>query len=229
MKPVPNRPVYDLAVTASYFDKVAWWLNLANFLDAGAYRYFAHVASLQQATDIFELGPGLGTFAMRILRQSDVPRRWVLAEASKRLCSILMNNLTIHDSRAELFYVDKHPPFPYPDHSFDRVVACFVLDCMDRQTQIRYIAEAHRLLRTGGSLCIMSVTHGTTRLSRLIMGLGNILSSVSPALTLGASFLEVSPSIDTKRWRIVMNNVIVSMGFTTRIIIARPRVTEKDC
>lgn len=225
----PNRSMmrilacqpYDLAASTRYFNRFGLFLLAPNFFDREAYLEFAAVAALQSSRRVFELGPGKGPLVRVVLSRSPFIEQWVLAEASDVLCGELQQSICQMDGRAKLFHVSTPPPFPFQDGVFDRFVSCFVLDCMDRETQIRYVREAYRVLEPDGILCAMSVTRGETLTSRLLMGWGRLMSWISPTLALGARFVELMPSLAPNQWDILCNRTIVSMGFATRIIVAR--------
>ena len=227
MQHATTKP-YDLAATTRYFDRFGGLLHVPNRLDRAVYKEFISVADLRNARHVFELGPGLGALARSVLEYPSRVESWVLAEASTMLCRRLASSLCRHDARGQLFKVSDPPPFPFTAHCFDRVVSCFVLDCMDRETQREYLREARRLLMPGGTLCAMSVTRGTTIASTLVMGLGNVLARVSPGLALGALFIELEPSFPPEDWDLLVNRVVTSMGFATRIIVAQARATPLD-
>jgi SAM-dependent methyltransferase len=220
--PAASKP-YDLSATTRYFDRFGGLLQLPNWLDRAVYREFIAAADLRNARHVFELGPGLGMLARSILGCPSKVESWVLAEASSVLCRRLASSLCRHDARGQLFWVNQPPPFPFAASGFDRFISCFVLDCMDRDTQRQYLREARRLLKPGGTFCAMSVTRGTTFASSLVMGLGNVMARVSPGLALGALFVELEPSFSPDDWDLVVNRVVTSMGFATRIIVAQAR------
>lgn len=213
--------LYNLQATRLYFNRFWRFLHIPNALDRCAYEQFVSVGTLLQARNVFELGPGTGMLARHLFTSSKELESLYLVELSDVLCCQLARQFSAAGSAVTIKHVIDPPPFDCASGAFDRFISCFVLDCMDIETQRKYVEEAHRLLNVGGLFCTMSVTSGATPISKVFMWLGNLLSLAIPKLALGIRFVELENSLRPGMWRILENSTIESMGFATRLLIAR--------
>jgi SAM-dependent methyltransferase len=119
---------------------------------------------LQPDSHILEIGCGVGRLAYELSDQLGPTGRYVGFDISKTAIdwldehyAPLLPNFTFDlvDVRNPRFHPDGslHPQdarFPYPDGSFDLVVAFEVFMHMDRDGVVAYLRESARVLRAGG-------------------------------------------------------------------------------
>jgi hypothetical protein len=84
----------------------------------------------------------------------------------------------------------------------------------------RLLAEADRLLMADGSLCLISITRGTTPLPRHLTWLWKQLHAVEPRLLSGCRPLELCDYIPTIRWCMDYTQVITRFGIPSEIVVA---------
>lgn len=85
------------------------------------------------------------------------------------------------------------------------------------------LAEAHRILRPGGLLCLAGITPGNTLLSRAVMGLWSALFRLSPSTVGGCRPIRVGDYVTAAPWRIRHHGVIVTYGIASEILVgSRP-------
>jgi ubiquinone/menaquinone biosynthesis C-methylase UbiE len=125
-----------------------------------------------------------------------------------------------HADRVELQLDNALPRLPYPDASFDRFLAAYVLDLLSPDDIARTLAEAHRVLVPGGLLCLASLTTGTTRPSRLITGAWGTLWSLKPALVGGCRAITISDHLDQTAWELRHHQTISTLAIPSDIVVA---------
>lgn len=215
------RLTYSIDYSRSYFNRYGSLMALTNWIDGPVYRYLIAAAGLRHADSLIEIGAGRGPVVDRLLAGGPRPRRIVVTEASDRLHSRLTARYAKHADGVEVLRVDHPPPLPFPDATFDRFVACFVLDIMDPLSRAAYIAEAHRLLGDGQRFCSLTVTDGRSPFSRLVMSAGRALARISPWMVLGARYESLLPLLSGREWQVETRQTVVSLGCASELIVAR--------
>lgn len=214
---------YDVDKTRRYFDRWGWLMWLTNSLDAPIYRQLLRLGQFEQARLVLEIGAGRGPFARQLLRRHEYQQaHLVCTEISPILRRTLLQRLRPWAERCTLLD-EAGPVLSLPSESFDRFVACFVLDIMDETQQVDFLNEAHRLLKPGGRICLMTVCDGIDWLSRPIMRLGKWLAHRSPWLALGARYRDLGPLLTQDHWEILECRTSARMGCATKLTIARKR------
>jgi ubiquinone/menaquinone biosynthesis C-methylase UbiE len=88
--------------------------------------------------------------------------------------------------------------------------------------QIRaVIAEAYRILRNNGLLCVTSLTFGKGAVSRAFIAIWRTLHGLNPSLVGGCRPIEVARFISEQQWKIKNNQTVVSWGIPSEILVAR--------
>ena len=107
---------------------------------------------------ILELGPGNGYFAPLLLRRfsGQLPGRLVITDQSQALLSIAESFFPIDG--AEYVAVDVQDPFPFPDGSFDLVVANMLFNELTSSGFEHALSECARILAADG-LLLATVLH----------------------------------------------------------------------
>ena len=77
------------------------------------------------------------------------------------------------------------------DAAFDRFVSNYVLDLLSPADIAAVLVDAHRVLRPDGLLCLVSLTHGTTRLSRAVTATLDPHPPLRPSLVGGCRPIEL--------------------------------------
>ena len=109
---------------------------------------------------ILELGAGNGYFLPLVLRRfsGQVPRRVVVTDQSRALIDLAQRSFRVAD--AEYRVLDVRDPFPFPDESFDLILANMDLNEVTTAGLRRALKECRRTLSPAGRL-LATVTHPT--------------------------------------------------------------------
>ena len=83
------------------------------------------------------------------------------------------------------------------------------------------IMEAHRLLEPGGYLCVASLTHGETFVSRAIEFVWHGVHTLSPAIVGGCLPINLQPFLEQGKWETLHNTTVVSFGVASEVAIAK--------
>ncbi len=110
--------------------------------------------------------------------------------------------------------------------SFECFVSTYVLDLLSLPDMAQLLAEAHRLLSAEGSLCLVSLTRGSTRLSRLVTSLWTCIHGLEPRLVGGCRPIELRDCLPRILWHIDYAQVITRFGVPSEVVVASKQGCE---
>jgi cyclopropane fatty-acyl-phospholipid synthase-like methyltransferase len=110
------------------------------------------------------------------------------------------------------------------ENSVDRVVSTYVLDLLPSSDVQKFLAEARRVLRPEGLLCIVGITHGTTPLSRIVMSTWQWLFMRNPSWVGGCRPTLLAEHLPSTEWKLHFRTVVISWGIASEIVVASPLV-----
>jgi hypothetical protein len=117
-------------------------------------------------------------------------------------------------------------PLPLAAGAFDRFLAVYVLDLLAPCEAAALVAEARRLLRAGGLLGIVSLTHGTTTPARLVSRAWTAVWSRAPGLTGGCRPITVLPLLDG--WHTEHRALVGAWTLTSEVVVASSRFAPSE-
>jgi ubiquinone/menaquinone biosynthesis C-methylase UbiE len=103
-------------------------------------------------------------------------------------------------------------------------VANYVLDLLPDTDIRQLIAEARRVLRPGGKLCLVSLTRGVNVTSRLVIALWSTIFRISPSLVGGCRPIELAAYLDQDIWSIDHRRVVTPYGIASEVLVAAQRL-----
>ncbi len=174
------------------------------------------------ARSVFEFGCGTGRFAVELLGKhlsADCTYRGIdISETMIRLCT---ERLAAWNDRAKAELVSGPISIDTPDNSYDRFVSTYVLDLLSERDTERVLSEAHRILKPGGLLCIVSLTRGDTPFCKLVSAAWMKLFTFKPYWVGGCRPVDVGKSLDPNRWEKAHDEVISAFGISSEVLAAR--------
>ena len=178
-------------------------------------------ADFEHAGAVFEFGYGTGAVARRLLEQRlPAGARYVGVDVSPHMQALATRRLVPFADRIDLRLSDGSLQFPFPDGSFDRVLACYVLDLLAPEDIDLFLAEAARLLAAGGLLCLTNLTPGNTRTSRVVTRLWQRVWTLRPELVGGCRPLQTGERLDPTLWALRHHAVVTRLGFSFENLVA---------
>ena len=193
--------------------------------EAAAFDILIEHGCFGEAMYIVEFGCGTGRLAVRLLKNilSD-ECRYTGVDISQTMTALCREKIEQYAGRAECCHTEGMPRVAVPDQCADRFVSTYVLDLLSRQDIDSVLDEAYRILLPGGLLCLASLTHGVSPLSRFVTKLWNALYRISPTAVGGCRPIKLAGYLPIGRWRILHDSVIVSYGVPSEVVVA-----EKFC
>lgn len=172
-----------------------------------------------EAQAVFELGCGTGRFAARLLPVLPAEARYVGQDVSETMVELCRERLASHGTRATV-RGSGELRLPDPNGAFDRFVVTYVLDLMSEEDIATVLREAARVVRPGGRLCVVALTHGERGLARWISRTWGRIAAVRPAWVGGCRPIEVATRLGDA-WEIEHDEVMSVMAVSSEILVAR--------
>jgi ubiquinone/menaquinone biosynthesis C-methylase UbiE len=181
-------------------------------------------ARLREAEKIFEFGCGTGRFATRILADHlPASATYLGCDSSSTMVGLATERLAIYGRRAQVLQSDGKVHFPLPDHSVDRVISTYVLDLLSETDIGKFFLEAYRVLVVGGRLCLVSLTNGTTFLSRVVSSVWTSIFGLRASLVGGCRPLRLDPYLNPDCWKMEHRNVVIAFGVPSEVFVVRAK------
>jgi ubiquinone/menaquinone biosynthesis C-methylase UbiE len=193
----------------------------AQFYEEVAITRLLERASFEQAESIFEFGCGTGRFAAELLE--DVASDSVTykgIDISSTMVALAQMRLTKYGARVQVDISDGKPVIREESDAFDRFISNYVLDLLDQDDIETVLNEAHRVLKPGGLICLISLTHGISIVGRLVESIWASLYRMKPSLVGGCRPIRLGEFVGSPKWRVEYVQSVSSFGITSEILIA---------
>jgi ubiquinone/menaquinone biosynthesis C-methylase UbiE len=207
----------------AFYDRFGAKQDSQAFYEATALNELIANGHFRSARSVFEFGCGTGRFAFELL-QHQLPTDSVYhgVDISSTMVEIARARLAPFAARATASLAGAQPIIPLADASVDRVVATYVLDLLPDPAVRQVLAEAERVLRSGGMLCVAGITHGVDPLSRVVMGAWQWLFARNPMWVGGCRPTNLTDHLRGAQWRICFHDVVVAWGVASEVLVASP-------
>jgi len=182
------------------------------------------LCALEEAHAVFEFGCGTGRFAARLLRthlQGDC--RYVAVDVSPKMVDLARAALAKWPERARADPTDGSPQLQATDGDFDRFICTYVLDLLSPDDTDTLLAEAHRILRPGGLLCLASLTFGATPSARLLTSLWRRAWEVRPWLVGGCRPVALTEVLAAPSWAVLHRTTVDAHALSSEVLVAERR------
>jgi ubiquinone/menaquinone biosynthesis C-methylase UbiE len=208
----------------SFYDGFGAKQDTQWFYEAPAVEDLIAHASFEEANAVFELGCGTGHTA-EILLGKHLPSSatYEACDLSTTMVTLAQQRLAKFGARVQVRATDGSTQLPAPGARFDRFLSTYVLDLMAEADISTLLQEAHRVLKPGGRLCLVSLTFGATALSRSVIWVWQRVHALRPQLVGGCRPIELTDFLSDRQWQVVHRKVVVSYGIPSEIVVAEKR------
>lgn len=207
---------------ARFYDRLGAGLDTQAIYEAAALRDLVAHLELATCRSVVEFGCGTGRLAAELLDRRLSPDATYLAlDASATMAGLTQHRIRSFKGRAEVKKTDGSPVMDAPTGAFDRFISTYVLDLLADEDIRSLLAEAHRVLKPGGLLGLVSLTNGPTPLSGLVSATWRGLHHLSPWLVGGCRPIALRAFLSDPRWHLEYANVIVTFGIPSEVVVAR--------
>jgi ubiquinone/menaquinone biosynthesis C-methylase UbiE len=205
----------------SVYDRIGPWQDSQAFYEDVATREIVRVADFPSAQAVFEFGCGTGRFAEMLLRDQLGPDTVYRAvDVSPRMISLARERLAPFEDRARVVLTDGSTKLEQPDASVDRFCSNYVLDLLSTEDITNLIAEARRILRPGGLLCLTSLSRGGGTVSRGLIAVWTGIHRLNPKLVGGCRAIELQPFLEGGGWKLLGHQTVTPLGVPSEWIVA---------
>ncbi len=224
----PRMLTHQQATT--FYNRLGAKQDWQAFFEVPATRELIAHASFETAQAVFEFGCGTGAFAEQVLAHHLPPQAaYLAADSSATMVRLARSRLARFGARVTVQQTDGSLQFAVGSGTFDRFASNYVLDLLSVSDIAHLLAEAHRLLVAGGRLCLVSLTPGSTRLSRLVTWSWTHLHALSPRLVGGCRPLELRDCLSTTTgFHIDYAQVITRFGIPSEVMVASKASSEDE-
>lgn len=206
-----------------YYNRFGIKQDSQAFYEDCAFKALVSNAAFQNAQSVFEFGCGTGRFALDLL-QHHLPAtaRYRGVDISGTMVDLAAKRLAPFGPRATVSLSLGESALPQDDASVDRFLSTYVFDLLSEETLRQAVAEARRVLRPNGLLCLAGITHGVTPLSRVVMKVWQQLFARNPSWVGGCRPFRATEYLAAASWAIRFHTVVVAWGIASEVIIASP-------
>lgn len=205
----------------SVYNRVGSFQDTQGFYEDVATQDLIRHADFPSATSVFELGCGTGRFARGLLMNHLGPTATYRAvDLSPTMIDLAKGKLFEFGSRVEVILSDGNPPTSQPSASFDRFVSNYVFDLLSDADIRAVVAEAHRMLRPGGLLCLTSLSGGKGLISRAVAHAWSFVHWIDPRLVAGCRPLDLVPFLGSESWGVSHHSAVAPYGLPSEVVIA---------
>lgn len=208
----------------SYYDRFGRKQDSQGFYEDPATGLLIELGEFEEARSVFEFGIGTGRFAQKLLSEhtpSGCEYRGV--DISPTMIDIAKERLRDRELQTSIELTSGETRLSADENRYERFVSNYVIDLMAEEDARTLIGEAHRILKPGGLLCLVSLTHGKTFPSRIVSFLWNAVYRVNARIVGGCRPIELQPIVPESGWEILHRRYLACFGITSEILVARKR------
>lgn len=204
-----------------FYDRFGSKQDWQRFYEGAALRELLQQGRFGEASSVFELGCGTGAFALILLKEHlPASASYVGVDISSTMVGLAEKRLACFPGRATIMLTNGSLQFGYTEGTFDRFICNYVLDLLSPDDIARVVSEAHRLLKEGGLMCLVSLTHGQTLVARTVSWIWKSIHNLNPKLVGECRPLNMEDYLNCSYWKIVYHGVMSIAGIASEVLIA---------
>jgi ubiquinone/menaquinone biosynthesis C-methylase UbiE len=207
----------------AYYNRFGKKQDTQSFYEDAALDVLIAHADFEAAANVFELGCGTGRFASRMLsKHLNSSASYLGVDLSPTMVGLARERIAPYADRARVVQTNGSMRFPAADRSVDRVVSTYVFDLLSESDMSQAFSESKRVLSANGRLCLVSLTFGSTLISKFVSATWSQIFRLHAPLVGGCRPIQLEPALGQHDWSIDYRNVIVKWGVPSEVFIASP-------
>lgn len=210
-----NRPAgLEPRRAIAQYDRLAGVYDLwAGLFEGSATRRALSVAGVRDGEDVLEVATGTGV-ALAHLAQANRTGRTIGLDASRPM-AVRTRRRAASTGRTAVALADCRR-LPFLTESFDVVYCSYLLDLLSTEDMERAASEFLRILRPGGRLVLVCMTHDGP-----LMRAWGWLYGRWPQLVGGCRSVLTTPVVERAGFTEIHREVVRQLGFPSEIVTAR--------
>ena len=215
-------PYLDVEQARRVYDRIGRLQDTQRFYENRAVDALVAGGHFADAHAVVEVGCGTGALAARLLgRELPDGAELVAVDLSPRMAAIARGRVASFGGRARVELADAAERLPVEDGWADRVVSAYVLDLLPPERARAVVAEAARVIRPGGLLCLASLTTGRGAAARLLAAAWSRLWALRPQLVGGCRPSDLLPLLAGPEWHVESAQVVTAFAVGSQVVVAR--------
>lgn len=211
------------------YDRIGSWQDSQAFYEDFATRDLVRHCQFESAQAVFEFGCGTGRFARRLLKERlAAAATYRGVDVSPKMIRLARAKLAEFGERAQVILSDGAAPVSEPTASVDRFVSNYVFDLLSESDIAAVLAEAHRMLRAGGRLCLTGLSPGHGVVSRAFVRAWSFVHQRSPLLVGGCRPIDLLPFLEDGSWKLLHHRALAPMGIPCAVVVAELQPEARD-
>ena len=207
----------------AYYDGFGAKQDNQSFYEGPAVKVMTDNSHFDQAASVFEFGCGTGRFAQELLTEHLSPdAKYYGVDISTTMIQLATERLKPFEPRALVTQTSAETATSLDGNSIDRFVSTYVFDLLPQELAQNMLSQAHRALQANGLLCLISITPGTTPISRFVMGTWQWIFSQKPSIVGGCRPTQLTELLPAIQWQIRFQSIVVAWGIASEVMIAAP-------
>ena len=204
-----------------FYDRLGAKQDWQGFFETPATRALIAHAAFESAQAVIEFGCGTGAFAERVL-MDHLPQAatYLAVDSSPTMVRLAQSRLARFGARVTVRQTDGALQLGERAFSCDRFVSNYVLDLLSPTDITLLLEEARRLLVADGALCLVSLTGGSTPLSRLVSWTWMRLYGLNPQLVGGCRLLDMHTYVPATGFQVDYTQVVTRFGVSSQVLVA---------
>lgn len=217
----PRLRTLTVAEARAFYDRFGAKQDLQAFYEDRAVDVMIARADLRHAHAVFELGCGTGRLAARLLR-SLLPEdcRYLGVDVSETMVALARERVRPWPARAEVLRTEGAIPAHWGSEAYDRFLSTYVLDLMSDDAIASVLADARRLLRPHGLLCLVSLTRGDGLVTQVVSAVWEAVHRLDPRLVGGCRPIALRAALPADAWQVRHHEVVPAWGLASEVLVA---------
>ncbi len=203
------------------YDRIGLVQDLQWFYEDPATVQLKQHGDFPGAKSIFEFGCGTGRFARSLFRDylsADAHYRGV--DVSPRMIELARRRLDPWEDRVELALSEGEAPTDEPTAGYDRFISNFVFDLLSAEDSRLVLAEAARMLKPGGLLCLSGLSSAVQPMPKLVPPVAAWIHDRVPALLGGCRPVDLASYLGSE-WDRLHYQTLVAFGIPSEAMVYR--------
>lgn len=212
----------SVAEARSVYDRIGKRQDSQAFYEDASTDVLVAHAHFDRASSVVEFGCGTGRLAQSLLEDELPPGACYAGfDVSPVMVELARGRLARFRTRAEARLTDGSAALGLGDDSCDRFVSTYVFDLLSEEQIAEVLGEAGRLLARDGLLCLVSLSVGTSRMTRWVERTWRRVHAFRPAWVGGCRPLELAPRLPESDWTIEYRCLLAPFAIPSEVLIAR--------
>lgn len=208
------------AEAKAFYDRFGSKQDLQAFEDAALEELIRH-GGFAQADTVLECGCGTGRLGARLLcRHLPAHARYLGLDVSETMVRLARQRLKPWAGRAEVRRTEGEMQLPVAAASQDIFLCTYVLDLLSEADIRALLAEARRVLKPNGRLCLASLSYGRGVCGRIVAWLWQLVYTLRPQWLGGCRPIRLLAHLPMQAWHIEHHRTISRFGIASEVVIA---------